>query len=106
MNCVDYEKYITSYFAGTLGDDETLDLFEHLEICSSCNEEFLVQHLVTISLSNSDDLEDLNSSNEINSKKREIFRRIHKNDVSERAYLGFVYLGVMVVVMALLLIFM
>lgn len=104
LACKDCEKYITSYFANELEDEEILRLFDHISTCDECKEEFLVQHLVTISLSNTDDLEDLNSEHEIESKKKGIYRRMYKNDIAERAYLGFVYLGVAIFVLALLLI--
>ena len=106
MNCTDAERYITEYFNDRLSDEDTLALFKHLDECPSCMEEFTIMQLVYASMSSSDDLNDLDSASEIRDRKREINRRLHKKDVTERLYLGLVYLGVTVSALAVLFIVM
>jgi len=104
LTCKEAEKQITSYFAHKLDDDGKMALINHLESCSNCMEEFTVQHLVYMSLNDTDDLSDLDPKSEIELTKRDILKRYHVSDVAERIYLGILYMGVSVFVFAVLMI--
>lgn len=102
IDCKEAEKRINLYFSNQLEDEEITELFDHMDECDSCKEEFTIQHLVVKSMSDFDD--DMDSSYEIALKRKEIQRRFHVKDIAERSYLGFIYLGVSAICFAILLI--
>lgn len=103
ITCAEAENRINLYFAGKLEDEETIELFEHIKECASCKEEFTVQHLVSESMRDYDDWGELDSDKEIAIRQKEIQKRFQVKDFAERTYLGFVYLGVSAICLAILL---
>ncbi len=101
LDCKTAENDITAYFNDTLRDEDTLKLFDHLNECPSCMEEFTIQHLVSMSLNDADD-DDMDTKNEIALRRKEILRRLSVKDVAQRFYLGIVFFGVTIFFMAAL----
>lgn len=106
MTCKLAEKMIPGYLNENISDEETLELIAHIENCPACKEELTIQHMVSVGLNNLDEIIDLNVDSELDRRKREANRRLHKKDVTERLYMGVLFVGVTTFLLAGLLIVM
>lgn len=104
LTCKEAERKLPKYLNENISDEDALELIEHIENCPECKEELTIQHMVSVGLNNLDEIIDLNVDYELGKRKREAVRRIHKKDITERVYLGILFVGVTTAFLAGLLI--
>ena len=101
--CKKYEKQIPLFLNGTLSEDDTLELIEHIRGCANCKEELTIQHMVAVGLNDLDQIISINVDEELDREKKKIMAARHKRDTAERAYLGILFVNVSAFFIALLM---
>ena len=94
QKCKKYEREIPLYLNGTLSQNDTLDLIEHVKTCANCKEELTVQHMVAVGLNDLDQIISLNVDDELEAEKKRIMASRRKHDRAERAFLGILFINV------------